>query len=97
MLGTLRPAPQTNVAKILKCAGNDDSIQLRAEDEGDTVTLTFEGAEGDRVSEFEMKLMDIDSEHLGIPDTGALRGLPARRAARLGRLPRAARLVSAAL
>ena len=26
-------------------------------------------AEDDRVSDFELKLMDIDSEHLGIPDT----------------------------
>jgi proliferating cell nuclear antigen len=26
-------------------------------------------AEEDRVSDFELKLMDIDSEHLGIPDT----------------------------
>ena len=26
-------------------------------------------AEGDRVSEYEMKLMEIDSEHLGIPDS----------------------------
>jgi proliferating cell nuclear antigen len=26
-------------------------------------------AENDRISDFELKLMDIDSEHLGIPDT----------------------------
>lgn len=26
-------------------------------------------ADEDRVSDFEVKLMDIDSEHLGIPDT----------------------------
>ena len=26
--------------------------------------------DGDRISEFELKLMDIDSEHLGIPETG---------------------------
>ena len=25
--------------------------------------------DGDRISEFELKLMDIDSEHLGIPET----------------------------
>lgn len=37
----------------------------------------FEGKEGDRVSEFELKLMDIDSEHLGIPETGELTATPA--------------------
>ncbi len=26
-------------------------------------------AEQDKISEFELKLMDIDSDHLGIPDT----------------------------
>lgn len=26
-------------------------------------------AENDRISDFELKLMDIDSEHLGIPET----------------------------
>jgi proliferating cell nuclear antigen len=32
--------------------------------------LTFEmGTDTDRVGEYEMKLMDIDQEHLGIPDT----------------------------
>lgn len=28
-----------------------------------------EHAENDRISDFELKLMDIDSEHLGIPET----------------------------
>ena len=51
----------------MKCAGNDDVVTLKAEDDGDTVTFLFEG--DDRTSEFEMKLMDIDSEHLGIPET----------------------------
>ncbi len=31
--------------------------------------LTQPAAEDDRISDFELKLMDIDSEHLGIPDT----------------------------
>jgi proliferating cell nuclear antigen len=29
----------------------------------------FESAESDRLSEYDIKLMDIDQEHLGIPDT----------------------------
>lgn len=32
----------TSLSKILKCAGNDDTITLRAEDSGDTMGLVFE-------------------------------------------------------
>jgi proliferating cell nuclear antigen len=31
-----------SIQKVLKCAGNDDSITLKAEDQGDTLTLMFE-------------------------------------------------------
>ena len=58
----------TSLSKILKCAGNDDVVTMKAEDGGDTITFMFESAAQDRISEFEMKLMDIDSEHLGIPE-----------------------------
>mmetsp|Transcript_38786 Transcript_38786/g.51108 ORF Transcript_38786/g.51108 Transcript_38786/m.51108 type:complete len:261 (+) Transcript_38786:123-905(+) len=59
----------TNFAKILKCAGNDDIVTLRAEDTPDTLTMMFETGDQTRISDFELKLMDIDSEHLGIPET----------------------------
>ncbi|KAL3762297.1 hypothetical protein ACHAWU_000944 [Discostella pseudostelligera] len=59
----------TNMGKILKCAGNDDIITLKAEDEGDSLALVFESPSQDRIADFELKLMDIDSEQLGIPDT----------------------------
>jgi len=36
------PPLQPNLAKILKCAGSDDAITLRAEDEGDSVAFVFE-------------------------------------------------------
>ena len=58
-----------SMSKVLKCAGNEDTITIKADDEGDTVKFCFESSEGDRVSDFELKLMDIDSENLGIPDT----------------------------
>jgi proliferating cell nuclear antigen len=32
-----------NLSKILKCAANDDSITLQAEDEPSTIRFTFEG------------------------------------------------------
>ncbi|CAK0785120.1 hypothetical protein CVIRNUC_008326 [Coccomyxa viridis] len=58
-----------NMAKILKCMGNDDILTMKAEDQGDSVTFMFEAASQERISDFELKLMDIDSEQLGIPDT----------------------------
>ncbi|KAI9199432.1 proliferating cell nuclear antigen, N-terminal domain-containing protein [Polychytrium aggregatum] len=58
-----------SLGKILKCAGNDDVITIKAEDSGDHLSLMFESPNQDRVSEYELKLMDIDSEHLGIPET----------------------------
>ena len=72
-----RPADRTlalgikleSMAKILKCSGNDDMITLKTEDDADTLTFMFENPNQDRISDFELKLMDIDSEHLGIPDT----------------------------
>jgi len=58
-----------SMGKILKCSGNDDSITLKAEDNGDQVEFMFESPKVTRLSHFNLKLMDIDSEHLGIPDT----------------------------
>lgn len=59
----------SSMSKILKCAGNEDNVTLKAEDSGDNLNLMFENKDQDRISDFEVKLMDIDSEHLGIPDT----------------------------
>ncbi|XP_030626995.1 proliferating cell nuclear antigen-like [Chanos chanos] len=57
-----------SMAKIMRCAGNDDIITLRAEDKTDTLALVFESPNQEKVSEYEMKLMDLDVEQLGIPD-----------------------------
>uniref|UniRef100_A0A7S3R9Q3 DNA sliding clamp PCNA n=1 Tax=Dunaliella tertiolecta TaxID=3047 RepID=A0A7S3R9Q3_DUNTE len=57
-----------NLSKVLKCAGNEDVITLKADDNGDTLTLMFESQKQDRISDFDLKLMSIESEHLGIPD-----------------------------
>lgn len=58
-----------SLSKILKCSGNDDIVTLKSEEDSDGLQLTFESPNQDRVSDFQLKLMDIDSEHLGIPDT----------------------------
>lgn len=58
-----------NMAKILKCSGSDDTITMKADDNGDQVEFMFESPKATRISHFNLKLLDIDSEHLGIPDT----------------------------
>merc|ERR1719411_2156281 len=46
------------MTKIIKCAGNDDSITIKSGDKSDTVSF-----------DYEIKQMDLDGEHLGIPET----------------------------
>ncbi|KAK2080750.1 hypothetical protein QBZ16_000604 [Prototheca wickerhamii] len=58
-----------SMSKMLRCAGRDDIITMKAEETADTVSFLFESPTQDRVSEFELKLMDISSENLGIPET----------------------------
>lgn len=58
-----------SLTKVLRCAQNEDMITLKAEDAPDSLNLVFENTENDRISEYDIKLMDIDQEHLGIPDT----------------------------
>jgi len=58
-----------SMSKILKCASNNDIITIKAQDNADTVTFMFESPNQDKVSDFEMKLMNLDAEHLGIPET----------------------------
>jgi len=59
----------SSMSKILRCAGNDDAITVKAGDNADTVTFMFESPNAEKVSDYEMKLMDLDAEHLGIPET----------------------------
>lgn len=59
----------SSLMKVLRCAQNEDILTLKAEDAPDVVNLVFESSESDRLSEYDIKLMDIDQEHLGIPDT----------------------------
>ena len=55
------------MSKILKCAGSEDIVTIRAQDNPDTVTFVFESENGERQSDYEMKLMNLDQEHLQIP------------------------------
>lgn len=56
-----------NLTKILKCANNDDEITLKSPDDTDKMTLVFEAANKSENSEYQLKLMNLDCEYLGIP------------------------------
>jgi proliferating cell nuclear antigen len=59
----------THLSKIMKCGGNEDSIILSADDEPSLLNITFENRKHKKISDFHLSLIDIDTEHLGIPDT----------------------------
>ncbi|KAI0247751.1 proliferating cell nuclear antigen, N-terminal domain-containing protein [Lactifluus subvellereus] len=58
-----------SLTKVLKCAKDDDKCTLKATEDGDILSLKYEAHRADRVAEYDMKLMDIDADTLGIPDT----------------------------
>jgi proliferating cell nuclear antigen len=68
-----RPMPLgvnlNSLTKVLKCAKDDDLCTLKATDDADVLNLMYEARNSDRIAEYDMKLMDIDSDTLGIPDT----------------------------
>ena len=55
----------SNMSKIFKCTSTDDELEIRVNDL-DKMCLDFRGAS--RTSEFEMRLMEIDSEYLQVPE-----------------------------
>jgi proliferating cell nuclear antigen len=67
----------SNLAKVMKLAGNDDSITLKSEEDTSKLTIIFENPsiycvniflEQGKKTEFAMNLLTLDSEVLGIPD-----------------------------
>jgi len=57
-----------SMTKILKCSQNEDTVHLSSNPGQDTIKFVFESTKSDKVAEFELKLMTIDGESLGIPD-----------------------------
>merc|ERR1719219_2759220 len=55
--------------KVLKCMGAKDELALKYKDGADEVDFVFTSTDEQKVSHFSLKLMEIDSEHLGIPET----------------------------
>lgn len=55
-----------NFSKIIKCGDNDDFLSLLAENDPDKITVIFEDKKKEKVSEYSLKLMNIDSDFLKI-------------------------------
>merc|ERR1712141_414589 len=53
---------------ILKMCGPNDSLKLRWRAGADIVSFQCESGDDDRISEFDLKLMQIESEHMEIPE-----------------------------
>ena len=56
------------LAKIIKCAENDDSVLLRQSKDEASLEIEFESRSGSRRHEFAMNLMELDTQHMQIPD-----------------------------
>lgn len=56
-----------SMSKILRCANAEDSVTLRAWDNPESVIFIFESPNQNELREYEMKLINMDQEHLGIP------------------------------
>lgn len=57
------------VAKVFKHCGNDDAVIIRHENDSSSITFVFEASGQDRVSDFDLKLMHIEQEHLSVPES----------------------------
>merc|ERR1712144_29751 len=51
-----------------KMCGPTDSLKLRWQNDADTVSFQCESGEDDRIADFDLKLMQIESEHMEIPE-----------------------------
>merc|ERR1712013_691095 len=56
-----------SLAKILKMCGPSDALKVRWQSGADTVGFQCESGD-DRIADFDLKLMQIESEHMEIPE-----------------------------
>jgi len=57
-----------SLAKILKMCGPSDSLKIRWQGGADSVGFQCESGTDDRIADFDLKLMQIESEHMEIPE-----------------------------
>lgn len=53
----------------MRCGNQEDSVTLRAEDVGDTIGIMFEDEGSGKISDYEIKLMDLDVTRVELPET----------------------------
>jgi proliferating cell nuclear antigen len=58
-----------HLMKLLKCMHAKDSVELNYKENAEELDFIFKSPNEERVSHFSLKLMEIDAEHLGIPET----------------------------
>merc|ERR1711874_959045 len=57
-----------SLGKIFKMCGPNDSLKLRWQNDADTLNFQCESSDDDRIADFDLKLMQIESEHMEIPE-----------------------------
>merc|ERR1712183_1132502 len=57
-----------SLGKIFKMCGPNDSLRLRWQNDADTLNFQCESSDDDRIADFDLKLMQIESEHMEIPE-----------------------------
>jgi len=57
-----------SLAKVFKMCGPSDSLKLRYQNDADTLNFQCESNGDDRIADFDLKLMQIESEHMEIPE-----------------------------
>merc|ERR1712097_193620 len=57
-----------SLSKILKICGPSDSLKLKYENDAASLNFQCETSEEDRIADFDLKLMEIESEHMEIPE-----------------------------
>jgi len=56
------------LTKIFKLCGPSDSLKLRYANDADQISFQCESQEDDKISDFDLKLMEIESEQMDIPE-----------------------------
>eukprot|EP00744_Colponema_vietnamica_P002833 GILI01004414.1.p1 GENE.GILI01004414.1~~GILI01004414.1.p1 ORF type:complete len:324 (-),score=119.31 GILI01004414.1:222-1145(-) len=56
------------LSKVLKIVDNNDQLTLRHEDDSDILVISTMNTDTSKLCEYQLKLMDIESESLGIPE-----------------------------
>merc|ERR1712203_267162 len=57
-----------SLGKIFKMCGPNDSLKLAYQNDADTLNFQCESSDDDRIADFDLKLMQIESEHMEIPE-----------------------------